>query len=67
MKLGFQPINWQLEFYGNAAYPQGSSSWTFRSQISFLFPKLSPAEKKMLMEEQRKKLEQEQQAAPKKN
>ena len=44
----------------------GGSSWTMRIEIAFLFPKLSPEEKKMLMEEQLKKLEQ-QQAAPKKN
>jgi len=48
-----------LQFYGNAVYPKGSSSWTFRSQIAFLFPKLSPAEKKILLEEQLKKLEQQ--------
>jgi hypothetical protein len=61
MKLGFQPINWQAESYGNAVYPAGTSSWTMRVQIAFLFPKLSPEEKKALMEEQLKKLEQEQQ------
>jgi hypothetical protein len=66
MKLGFQPINWQAEFYGNAVYPTGTSSWTMRVQIAFLFPKLSPEEKKALMEEQLKKLEQEQQKAPQK-
>ena len=66
MKLGFQPINWQAEFYGNAVYPSGGSSWTMRIQIAFLFPKLSPEEKKVLMEEQLKKLEQEQQKAPEK-
>jgi hypothetical protein len=66
MKLGFQPINWQLEFYGNAVYPTGGSSWTFRGQIAFLFPKLTPEEKKVLMEEQLKKLEQEQQKTPEK-
>ena len=66
MKLGFQPINWQVEFYGNAVYPSGGSSWTMRMQIAFLFPKLSPEEKKMLMEEQLKKLEQQQKAPEKK-
>ena len=39
----------------------------FRGQIAFLFPKLSPKEKKMLMEEQLKKLEQQQKKAPEKN
>jgi hypothetical protein len=66
MKLGFQPINWQAESYGNAVYPSGGSSWTMRVQIAFLFPKLSPEEKKALMEEQLKKLEQEQQKTPQK-
>ncbi len=66
MKLGFQPINWQCEFYGNAAYPHGTSSWTWRTQIAFLFPKLTPAEKKVLMEEQLKKLDEEQKAPEKK-
>ena len=68
MKLGFQPSNWQAEFYGNAVYPSGGSSWTMRMQIASLFPKLSPEEEKMLMEEQLKKLEQQQpQRAPQKN
>ncbi len=66
MKLGFQPINWQLEFYGDAVHPSGTSSWTFRAQIAFLFPKLSPKEKKMLMEEQLKKLDEQQKTAPEK-
>ena len=65
MKLGFQPINWQLEFYGNAVHPIGTPSWTFRAQIAFLFPKLSPEEKKALMEEQLRKLEQQQKQQPK--
>ena len=60
MKIGFQPVNLQAQFYGNAAYPNGTSSWSMRLQIAFLFPKLSPAEKKMLLEQQLKKLEQEQ-------
>ena len=44
---------------GSKAYPSGGSSWTMRMQIAFLFPKLSPPERKMLMEEQLKKLEQQ--------
>ena len=66
MKLGFQPVNLQAEFYGNAVYPSGGSSWTMRMQIAFLFPKLSPEEKKALMEEQLKKLEQQQKGPEKK-
>lgn len=66
MKVGAQPINWQLEFYGNALYPTGTSSWTFRGQIAFLFPKLPPNVKKLLLEEQLRKLDQEQQGKPEK-
>ena len=66
MKLGFQPVNLLAEFFGNAVYPAGTSSWSMRLAIVFLFPKLTPEEKKMLMEEQLKKLEQEQQKAPEK-
>ena len=65
MKLGFQPINWQAEFYGNAVYPAGGPSWTLRMQIAFLLPKLTPGEKKMMMEEQLKKLEEQQKAPAK--
>ena len=61
MKLGFQPVNLLAEFFGNAVYPAGTPSWSMRLAIVFLFPKLTPEEKKMLMEEQLKKLEQEQQ------
>ncbi|HZD32167.1 MAG TPA: neuromedin U [Candidatus Angelobacter sp.] len=61
MKLGFQPVNLSATFYGNAVYPSGTSSWSMRLQVAFLFPKLSPEQKKMMMEMQLKKLEQEQQ------
>jgi hypothetical protein len=64
MKLGFQPINIQIGFYGNAVHPPGTSSWNRRAQIAFLFPKLSPAQKKMLLQQNLKKLEQQQQATP---
>ena len=66
MKLGFQPVNLTAQFYGNAVYPAGGSSWTMRMQIAFLFPKLSPEEKKALIEEQLKKLQQQQKAPEKK-
>lgn len=39
MKLGMQPVNITAQFYGNAVYPSGSSSWGVRAQIAFLFPK----------------------------
>jgi hypothetical protein len=39
MKLGFQPVNLGLQFFGNAVHPPGGSSWTMRIQVAFLFPK----------------------------
>ena len=39
MKLGFQPVNVGLQFYGNAVHPPGGSPWSMRLQIAFLFPK----------------------------
>jgi hypothetical protein len=39
MRLGFQPVNVGLQFYGNAVHPAGASPWSLRLQIAFLFPK----------------------------
>jgi hypothetical protein len=39
MRLGFQPVNVGLQFYGNAVHPPGTSPWSMRLQIAFLFPK----------------------------
>jgi|HubBroStandDraft_6_1064221.scaffolds.fasta_scaffold241616_2 hypothetical protein len=39
MKLGFQPVNVGLQFYGNAVHPPLGSPWSMRLQIAFLFPK----------------------------
>jgi hypothetical protein len=39
MKLGAQPVNLGLQFYGNAVHPPGGSPWSMRLQIAFLFPK----------------------------
>jgi hypothetical protein len=39
MKLGPQPVNLGLQFYGNAVHPDGGSSWTMRMAITFLYPK----------------------------
>lgn len=39
MKLGFQPVMLQAQFFGNAVYPHGGSPWSMRLQINFLFPK----------------------------
>jgi hypothetical protein len=39
MKLGPQPVNVGLQFYGNAVHPPGGSPWTLRLAIAFLYPK----------------------------
>jgi hypothetical protein len=39
MRLGFQPVNLGLQFYGNAVHPPGGSPWSMRLSITFLFPK----------------------------
>jgi len=59
-KLGFQPVNITAQFYGNAIYPTGTSSWSMRLQIAFLFPKLTKQQQKMMMEQKLKQLEKEQ-------
>jgi hypothetical protein len=59
MKLGFQPVNISAEFYGNAKYPTGASPWTLRLQFVLLFPKLTPQQKKMLLEKALKQMDQE--------
>jgi hypothetical protein len=38
-RLGYQPVNASLAFFGNAVHPVGGSPWGMRLQISFLFPK----------------------------
>jgi hypothetical protein len=59
MKLGFQPVSIEAEFYGNAVNPPGASPWNMRLQFTLLFPKLSKEEEKMLLEERLKQMEQE--------
>ena len=61
MKLGFQPVNISGEFYGNAVYPAGTSSWSMRLQLAFLFPKFTKEQEKMMLEMKLKQMEQEQQ------
>jgi hypothetical protein len=38
-RLGKQPVNVTVQFYGNAARPSDGSPWGMRLQIAFLFPK----------------------------
>jgi hypothetical protein len=59
MKIGFQPVNISAQFYGNATYPRFGSPWSMRLQMAFLFPKLTKAEEKKMMEKKLKQLEQE--------
>jgi hypothetical protein len=59
MKLGFQPVNLQLQFYDNAVYPTGTSPWSMRAQIAFLFPKFTKEQQKMMLEKKLKELEQQ--------
>jgi hypothetical protein len=66
MKLGFQPVNIQAMLYGNVVHPPGQSPWALKCQIAFLFPHLSKAEEKGLLEEKLKQLDQEPPSAPKK-
>jgi len=40
-KLGNQPVNWKVEFFGNAVHPQGASSWSMRLTLALLYPKNS--------------------------
>jgi len=37
-RLGFQPVNMALNFYGNVVHPSGASSWGMRIQIALLYP-----------------------------
>jgi hypothetical protein len=39
MRLGHQPVNLGLQFYGNAVHPPGGSTWSMKMAITFLYPK----------------------------
>jgi hypothetical protein len=60
MKIGFQPMSMSAQFYGNAVHPSGASPWGMRIQIALLFPRLTPKEKMLMMEEKLKEMEKEQ-------
>jgi hypothetical protein len=59
MKFGQQPVNLSVQFYGNAAHPAGTSPWSMRVQLAFLFPKLSKEQEKKMLAIKLKQLEQE--------
>jgi hypothetical protein len=39
MRIGPQPANIGLQFYGNTVHPPGASPWGMRIQIALLYPK----------------------------
>jgi hypothetical protein len=45
-RLGFQPVNVSVAFFGNVVHPVGGSPWGMRLQMSFLFPKRPGVAKK---------------------
>ena len=66
MKIGFQPVNIQTEFFGNAVHPAGASPWGMRLEIAFLYPKFTKQEEKEMMEKKLEQLEQQKAPPPKK-
>jgi hypothetical protein len=45
-RLGFQPVNASVAFFGNAVHPTQGSPWGMRLQMTFLFPKRPGGAKK---------------------
>jgi hypothetical protein len=45
-RLGFQPVNVSVAFFGNVVHPVDGSPWGMRLQMSFLFPKRPGVAKK---------------------
>jgi hypothetical protein len=39
MRIGSQPVNITVNFYGNAVHPPGASPWGMRLQLALLYPK----------------------------
>ena len=59
MKLGFQPVNINVQAYGNAVHAPGASPWGVRATFALLFPKLTKQQQKMLLEQKLKQMEQQ--------
>jgi hypothetical protein len=59
MKLGFQPVNINVQAYGNAVHAPGAASWSVRATFALLFPKLTKQQQKMMLEQKLKQMEQE--------
>jgi hypothetical protein len=60
MKVGFQPMNLQLQFFANPVRPASTAPWTMRIQVALLYLKLTKEQEKMIMEQKLRQLEQEQ-------
>lgn len=60
-RMGLQPVNVSVQLYANPIYPTGASPWSLRTQIAFLFPKLTKQQQKMLMQRRLKELEKQEQ------
>jgi hypothetical protein len=58
MKLGFQPVNIQAQFFGNAKYPSGASPWGMRLQLALLYPKFTKKQEMMMMEKKLKEMQE---------
>ena len=51
MKVGFQLVDITAQFYANPERPAGTSPWGMRLQFVLLFPKLTRAQEKGLLEQ----------------
>ena len=58
MKLGFQPVNINVQAYGNAVHVPGASPWGVRAQFTLLFPKLTKQQQKMMLQQKLKQMDQ---------
>src|SRR5437773_1850259 len=59
MKLGFQPVNINVQAYGNAVHAPGASPWGVRATFALLFPKLTKQHQMLLLEQKLKQMEQQ--------
>jgi hypothetical protein len=65
MKLGFQPVNVQAQFFGNVKYPSGTSPWGMRLQLALLYPKFTKKQEIMMMEKKLKEMQEAPEATTK--
>ena len=58
MKLGFQPVNINVQAYANAVHVPNASPWGVRAQFALLFPKLTKQQEKMMMMQKLKQMDE---------